>query len=36
MPTHTAPLQELAGIHLSPIGGPPPFARPTDIEEDQR
>ena len=28
----------LAGVHLSPIGGPPPFARPTksDAEEKQR
>jgi Domain of unknown function (DUF4440) len=26
----------LAGIHLSPMGGPPPFARPTDAEKPQR
>jgi ketosteroid isomerase-like protein len=26
----------LAGVHLSPIGGPPPFARPTDTAEHQR
>jgi hypothetical protein len=26
----------LAGIHLSPIGGPPPFARPADSEEEER
>ena len=26
----------LAGIHLSPIGGPPPFARPAEAEEDRR
>jgi hypothetical protein len=25
----------LAGVHLSPIGGPPPFARPDDAREDQ-
>jgi hypothetical protein len=23
----------LAGVHLSPIGGPPPFARPTESQE---
>jgi ketosteroid isomerase-like protein len=26
----------LAGIHLSPIGGPPPFTRPAGTDEDQR
>jgi uncharacterized protein DUF4440 len=26
----------LAGIHLSPMGGPPPFARPIDAEKPQR
>jgi ketosteroid isomerase-like protein len=26
----------LAGVHLSPIGGPPPFAGPADSEEDAR
>jgi hypothetical protein len=26
----------LAGIHLSPIGGSPPFARPAHTEEDRR
>ncbi len=26
----------LAGVHLSPIGGPPPFAHPADREEDRR
>jgi hypothetical protein len=26
----------LAGVHLSPIGGPPPFARPADGAEEQR
>ena len=26
----------LAGIHLSPIGGPPPFARPADTDENPR
>ena len=26
----------LAGVHLSPIGGPPPFARPAGGQEDQR
>jgi ketosteroid isomerase-like protein len=26
----------LAGIHLSSIGGPPPFPRPTDAEQPQR
>lgn len=40
--THIAVRDEdrwrLAGVHLSPIGGPPPFARPTntDTEENQR
>jgi hypothetical protein len=26
----------LAGVHLSPIGGPPPFARPADAAEGQK
>ena len=26
----------LAGVHLSPIGGPPPFARSEDAPEDRR
>jgi hypothetical protein len=26
----------LAGVHLSPIGGPPPFARPDEAPEDAR
>jgi ketosteroid isomerase-like protein len=26
----------LAGVHLSPIGGPPPFARPDDAPEEAR
>ena len=26
----------LAGVHLSPIGGPPPFARPSGAAEEQR
>ncbi len=26
----------LAGVHLSPIGGPPPFARPAESQEDPR
>ncbi|HEY2320759.1 MAG TPA: nuclear transport factor 2 family protein [Solirubrobacteraceae bacterium] len=26
----------LAGVHLSPIGGPPPFARPAERAEQQR
>jgi hypothetical protein len=26
----------LAGVHLSPIGVPPPFARPADAAEGQR
>ncbi|HEY6523913.1 MAG TPA: nuclear transport factor 2 family protein [Solirubrobacteraceae bacterium] len=26
----------LAGVHLSPIGGPPPFAPPAGGQEDQR
>jgi hypothetical protein len=26
----------LAGVHLSPIGGPPPFVRPADGAEEQR
>jgi ketosteroid isomerase-like protein len=34
--THIAVRQgggwRLAGVHLSPIGGPPPFARPTDAQ----
>ena len=25
----------LAGVHLSPIGGPPPFARPDDAQENR-
>jgi ketosteroid isomerase-like protein len=38
--THIAVRQNrgwrLAGIHLSPIGGPPPFARPDDPQEAER
>jgi hypothetical protein len=38
--THIAVRQSpgwrLAGIHLSPIGGPPPFARPDDSQEPAR
>jgi hypothetical protein len=26
----------LAGVHLSPIGGPPPFAGPANAQEDPR
>lgn len=38
--THIAVRQDqgwrLAGIHLSPIGGPPPFARPDGPQEPER
>ena len=38
--THIAVRQSdgwrLAGVHLSPIGGPPPFARPTESQEQER
>lgn len=32
---HDGSRWRLAGLHLSPIGGPPPFARPNAAEEDR-